>query len=181
MPLGGGEPRAITELPRGAANPVWAPDGKTLAFTSATTPEDLAPPAAAKSGESTRKSDIRIITEAVYRANGVGGSGFVESGRPAQIWTVAIPTDGAASSPTSADHVWRVRRQQSALGAGRCIDPVRLRSPAGVVLPASDSDLYEVPRSGGEPVRLASIEGSIGGFTLSSDGKRVAFVGTLPR
>ena len=44
---------------------------------------------------------------------------------------------------------------------------------------ANDSDLYEVPRAGGEPVRLASIDGSIGAFALTADGRRIAFVGTL--
>ena len=35
MTLAGGEPRPLTDIPRGAANPDWSPDGTTLAFSSA--------------------------------------------------------------------------------------------------------------------------------------------------
>src|SRR5262249_59217608 len=49
----GGEPRALTSLPRGAASCAWSPDGKTLAFLSTTSPKDLAKAAenAAASGK----------------------------------------------------------------------------------------------------------------------------------
>jgi dipeptidyl aminopeptidase/acylaminoacyl peptidase len=39
---GGGESWKITDLPRGAGGPVWSPDSKMVAFTSDTSPEDLA-------------------------------------------------------------------------------------------------------------------------------------------
>src|SRR5262249_31612258 len=39
---GGGESWKITDLPRGAGGPVGSPDGKLIAFTSDTSPEDLA-------------------------------------------------------------------------------------------------------------------------------------------
>ena len=32
----GGEARALTDLPKGAGNPVWSPDGKQIAFSSTT-------------------------------------------------------------------------------------------------------------------------------------------------
>ena len=44
---------------------------------------------------------------------------------------------------------------------------------------AADSDLYRVPAAGGEIVRISSIEGTIGNVSVSPDGRRVAFVGTL--
>jgi dipeptidyl aminopeptidase/acylaminoacyl peptidase len=74
LSMQGGEARALTDLPRGTGAPVWSPDGTALAFTAVATDRDLA--AVRKSpgpgaGEA-RESDVRVITRAVYRANGGG-------------------------------------------------------------------------------------------------------------
>src|SRR5439155_12145349 len=42
LPMAGGDSFVFTDLPKGAANPVWAPDGKSMAFTTETNAEDLA-------------------------------------------------------------------------------------------------------------------------------------------
>ena len=41
------------------------------------------------------------------------------------------------------------------------------------------AELYGVPAAGGAITKIASIEGSIGNISLSPDGKRIAFVGSL--
>src|SRR6202795_3308981 len=41
LSLAGGEARIISDLPKGAAGPVWSPDSKRIAFSSSTTPQDI--------------------------------------------------------------------------------------------------------------------------------------------
>jgi len=85
----GGEARPLTDLPKGAGGPVWSPDGHSIAFSSANIPQDFE-----KKKDGEEKSDVRVITKAVYRAN---GAGYLEPDRPSHIWTVEIPkTPGEA-------------------------------------------------------------------------------------
>ncbi|MBA3886936.1 MAG: S9 family peptidase [Acidobacteria bacterium] len=197
MTMGAGEPRAITDMPRGAASPEWAPDNRTIAFTSGTTDEDMErhqrerrrqrggavndekADQKKEDGGPPRESDVRVITRAVYRANGVSGFGFVDPDRPAQIWTVTRPDSGAEPADPK-----RVTSGDFAAGShGWSRDGSRIlfvsdRRPEPYYLPR-DSDLYSVSPDGGEPTAIASIDGSIGAWALSPDGARVAFVGSL--
>ena len=182
MAMAGGEPRAVTDIVRGASAPVWSPDSTTIAFASTARPDELTPKekpdgqAAATDGRK-RQSDVRVITEAVYRANGVAGFGYVDRDRPSHIWTVTVP-DAAepAAKPirvtagefAASNHRW------SADGAQIYFTSDRRREP---YYHQSDSDLYAVSKDGGEPHRVASIDGSIGVFSLSRDGKRIALIG----
>src|SRR5205809_7231671 len=52
LPMAGGDSFIFPELPRGAGSPVWAPDGKNIAFTSDTNAEDLAKQEKKKSEDS---------------------------------------------------------------------------------------------------------------------------------
>jgi dipeptidyl aminopeptidase/acylaminoacyl peptidase len=177
--MAGGEPRAITDIPKGAANPAWAPDGKTIAFSSSTKSEDLTTKPSGKPEDAPHQSDVRVITRAEYRANGVAGSGFVDSDRPAQVWAVAVPASGAPlvapKQVTSGEFSANNHRWSS---DGSKILFVSDRRRESYYSP-NDSDLYAVSKDGGEPTRVASIEGTIGAFTPSPDGKRLTFVGTL--
>jgi dipeptidyl aminopeptidase/acylaminoacyl peptidase len=172
--MAGGEPWAITEVPRGAGNPEWAPDGRTIAFSTTTRADELAPKPA---GDKPRESDVRVITEAVYRANGVAGTGYVDRDRPSHIWTVAVPS-GPGERPTAK----AVTAGEFGAGNARWSrDGARIffvsdRRRESYYYPR-DSDLYAVGKDGGEPARVVSIDGSIGGYAISPDGRQVAFVG----
>jgi Tol biopolymer transport system component len=92
--MDGGEARAITDSKTGAGNPVWSPDGTRIAFTSATSAADATKPDEAKPA-SEHKSDVEVVTRAVYREN--GNPGYVDNEHHAHIFTVAVPPSGNGS------------------------------------------------------------------------------------
>src|SRR5436189_2493328 len=93
LPLSGGEAQQLTDLPKGASPAVWSPDGKTIAFTSTTTAEDLAK----KDKPEESKSDVRIITLAEFRSD---DEGYLDPAEHGHIWTVpaAMPGDKPATA-----------------------------------------------------------------------------------
>jgi dipeptidyl aminopeptidase/acylaminoacyl peptidase len=202
LPMRAGEARAITEMPRGAANPQWSPDGRTIGFASTATPDDIkkADEADAKAtlksdapedkerapegkGNETpqkpRVSDVRVITSAVYRANGVADFGYVDADRTSHIWTVAVPDgDAALATPTQVTSGEFSENNFQWSPDGRRIFFVSNRVKESYYFP-NDTDLYSVAASGGEPTKVASIDGTIGNYAFASDRQRIAFVGTL--
>lgn len=178
----GGEARALTDLPRGAGSPVWAPDGRSLAFSSTTTADDFRKPEPAK-GE--HKSDVKVVTSAVYRAN--GKPGYVDGDRHSHIWTIALD-EGSREESSVASGFSRKARQLTdgefdERGVQWAPDGSKIYFTSDRVKESyyqpSDSDLYSVPATGGEITRVASIEGTIGNLSVSPDGRRIAFIGTL--
>jgi dipeptidyl aminopeptidase/acylaminoacyl peptidase len=178
LTLGGGEARAITDLPRGANSPVWSPDGKRIAFSSGAKPDDAAPSAPSAPPAPPAPSDVRIITSAVYRAN---SGGWNDPDRPSHIWVTDVPAGNEiakARQLTSGKYsengaAWSPDGARILFTSTRVDDPYYL---------PGDSDLFAVPADGSSTsgvTRVASIDGSIGGFRMSPDGKTIAFVGTL--
>ena len=89
LAMDGGEARPITDLRRGASNPTWSPDGKTIAFTASTGKDAKDPPDGKENGE--HKSDVEVITRAVYRAN--GNPSYVDNDHHTHIFTVDVSAD----------------------------------------------------------------------------------------
>jgi len=166
--VAGGEARQITRQQHGTSSPVWSPDGRMLAFLSATDPDDdperrwtEAPPE--------QIADERIVTRLSYRYD---GRGFFEH-RYKHVWTIPA-TGGKATQLTGGD----VDDDQPAWSPnGGRIAFVSNRTP----LPERDvnevSAVYVVPTTGGEPRCLTEGDVFFVEPAWSPDGSRLAFVG----
>ncbi len=176
--MDGGEARPLTDLPKGASGPVWSPDGRAIAFDTTTTADDLKKPEPpADSPDAGHKSDVTVITRAVYRAN--GNPGWLDADRHAHIWTVAVPPV-VTEVPTPKQ---MTSGEFDERGMEWAPDSEKIyftsnRTPEAYYEP-QDSDLYSVPAAGGPITKVASIDGAIGDVAVAPDGKRIAFVGTL--
>jgi dipeptidyl aminopeptidase/acylaminoacyl peptidase len=177
LSMDGGEARPLTELTAGAGAPVWSPDGRMLAFTAAIGREAQDKPDGREGQDGKTKSDVRVITRAVYRSN--GNPTYVDSEKHEHIFTMAV-SDGASDKPAPKQITDGGFDEGNITWSrdGALIYFTSNRVPEAYY-EADDSDLYSVPAAGGSITKVASIEGSIGGLSLSPDGKRMAFVGTL--
>lgn len=185
LPLGGGEARIVTDLPKGASSPVWSPDGKRITFMSSVTPEDIEKAArkktsAAQAGkaepDSEHESDVHVISRAVYRFN---DEGFLDPKRHQHIWVLDVPTtfDELAKPVqlTSGDYDEHEIRWTSD-GARIYFVTSRIDEP---YYETPTSDIYSISSTGGVPDKLGTIPMGIGGLALSPDGRRIAFHGSI--
>ncbi len=186
LAMSGGEPFQFTTLPRGAGGAQWSPDGKMILFYNSATAEELAkaekrntPPPATPAASPTppeRESDVRVINRAVYRAN---GAGYLDFKHPQHIWVVTAPKTG--DEKVTPKQLTKGRFDDG--GAFWAKDSSRIYFETDYTdepyyeLPRTD--IYSLPITGGEPAKLTSFDMGGGGFTISPDGKQVAFIASV--
>jgi dipeptidyl aminopeptidase/acylaminoacyl peptidase len=185
LAMAGGDSFQFTNLPRGASQLQWSPDGKTIAFVNGANPEEIAKmaprptaqaspspsPTDARKAED-HESDVRVITRAVYRAN---GAGYLDTKHPQHVWIVAAPRTGDE----------KVTPRQ--LTTGRYDDGnvtwARDSSQIYFTSDHTDEPYYELPKTaiyaidatGGQPRKLTSFDMGTGAFSVSPNGKQLAF------
>ena len=171
----GGEARQLTHLAKGASAPVWSPEGGRIAVTSSTLPED-----SVKEDPNTpvsrKKSDVRVVTRAIYRFN---GAGYVDPERHEHIFIVgATPPPGtmAKARQLTAGQFDEENPQWSRDGKLIYFTSTRVLEP---YYAPEDNDLYAVPVDGGDLITVADIDGTIADVSVSPDGKQIAFAGSI--
>src|SRR3954468_24709835 len=169
----GGEPHVLTSMAKSVESIAWSPSSNTIAFTATTKPEDIDKKEEKKKDDE-HESDVRVINQAVYRAN---GAGYRDASRDTHIWTVEVSDDENAKPKQlttgdfdERDITWRPDGSRIFFTSNRVAESYYDRR---------DTDLYAIPAAGGAMTKVADIEGPVSAYAISPDGKWVTFGGEI--
>ncbi|SEG69502.1 Dipeptidyl aminopeptidase/acylaminoacyl peptidase [Bryocella elongata] len=181
----------VTDLPRGAGNPQWSPNGQALTVTSST-PQD---PAEAKAeaqkrshltGDDAHVSDIKVINRATWRAN---GEGYLEPEFVPQLYMVWLPKADGSQAPAwqltggrfgVQDALWSPDSKWIFYAQSRIDEPIYEAKPHntiyGIKVSTGPDHAKEIPSdSFTDPLKV-----NARGLSLSPDGKHLAFHASAP-
>jgi dipeptidyl aminopeptidase/acylaminoacyl peptidase len=176
LSLEGGEARPLTDVPRGASRIEWSPNGKTILFANTEDPteKDKDNPENADAGakKPEHKSDVLVITRAVYRFN---GPGYINPKAHSHLWTVGVP-----EAPGETQKSTQITRGNFDEGNPRWLpDGSRIYFSADRVAEPyyndPHTDLYSIKHDGSDEQKVLSFDGGMRAYSFSEDGKRIAF------
>src|SRR5256886_3802031 len=161
--MAGGDSFSFTDLAKGAGNPVWSPDGKSIALTSETNPEDLAKQEKKKKKEEELKKAVSAISP----------SASPEATKsPAEKNTKGVSDQAAKKAEAESEHESDVRVITRA---------VYREDNEGYTDPKHPAHLWVIPapRNADEkvqPKQLTSGRFDEGNVLWSKDGAQIYFV-----
>ena len=170
LPLAGGEPRRLTDLPLGAGTPAWSPDSARLAFSARVPAEGRYGTGKTEDGETIGADGEapRRITRYFYRVDGLG---FLPD-RPAHLFVTDL--DGTLTQVTDGE---RSHGDPDWSPDGRTLAFVSERHDTwGDDLA---SDVCVMPADGGEIRALTDTTFSLGLCRWAPDGRSVLFTANL--
>ncbi len=185
LSLAGGEPVQVSAMEKGVGSPRWSPSGSYLAVVS-DTPIVPEPKIEKKDGAKVEehKSDVRIITKAVYRSN---GTGYIDGKDESQLYLFKVAEAGAkpvtalqmtAGRFSVSDFAWHPSSSHIYYTSEHVDEPY-------YDLPHNEIYVVDTPldsQANGEKttpssVLVAKLTFDASGLAISPDGKHVAFHG----
>src|SRR3981189_1503375 len=191
LSLAGGEPVQVSSIEKGVGSPQWAPNGTCIAALSET-PIVPEPKTDKKDGAKTEehkaeehKSDVRIITKAVYRNN---GTGYIDTKDASQLYLFYAAKIGAkpvtpwqvtAGRFSVSDFVWSPSSSDIYYTSEHTDEPY-------YDLPHNEIYVLDPPTDGAtkgekDPPPMSTLVAKLtfgaSGLTISPDGKKLAFHG----